>query len=143
MSTASALLDEHSTRVMPMKIPEIATLLKATIHCQPDDESLDITYAGASDLMSDVLAYVAQDILLITGLLSPQVIRTANLMDISAVIFTRGKEPGADIIEQAKAANIAVLSTDLKTYSTCGLLFCSGIMSIDGDTYSREVNEEI
>ena len=121
-----------------MNINEIARLLKATLHHMPEGYDVDITHAGASDLMSDVLAYVAQDILLITGLMGPQVIRTASLMDISVVIFTRGKIPTPEIIEEAKKSTIAVLSTPLKTYTTCGILYCSGIRSIDEDAYCRE-----
>ena len=96
-----------------MNIHEIAKLLKATTHHVPEGSDIDITHAGASDLMSDVLAYVAQDILLITGLQGPQVIRTAALLDISAVLFTRGKTPTSEIIEEAKKSNIAFLSTAL------------------------------
>ncbi len=117
-----------------MKIDEITKILNANVHYIPEGFNVDISYAGASDLMSDVLAYVAQDILLITGLLSPQVIRTADLMDISVVLFTRGKVPPQDIIEEARKANITVLSTTLKTYSVCGLLYCAGMRSIDGDS---------
>ena len=116
-----------------MKITEIAELLKATLHYIPEDFDGDIVHAGASDLMSDVLAYVAQDILLITGLLSRQVIRTADMMDISAVLFTRGKVPGEDILIAAKETNIAVLSTEMKTFSSCALLYNGGIRSIDAD----------
>ena len=118
-----------------MLIEEIAKLLHATIHCLPDGYEKDITHAGASDLMSDVLAYVAQDILLITGLIGPQVIRTISLMDISAVVFTRGKIPDDNMIEEANRAGIAVLSTKLKTYTTCGILYCAGIRSIDEDLF--------
>ncbi|MBI5001426.1 MAG: hypothetical protein HZB92_07895 [Euryarchaeota archaeon] len=128
-----------------MKIEEIAKLLKATSHYIPDGYDADITYAGAADLMSDVLAYVARDVsyprrLLITGLVSPQVIRTASLLDISLVIFTRGKIPTQEIIDEARKASIAVLSTPLKTYSVCGLLYCAGVRSIDGDHYRGEAN---
>ncbi len=124
-----------------MKIEEIVKTLDAKIHYIPEGYDIEINNAGASDLMSDVLAYVAQDILLITGLLSPQVIRTADLMDISAVVFTRGKIPPEEIIEEAKKANIAILSTSLKTYSACGLLFSAGMRSIDGDTHSGTLRD--
>ena len=121
-----------------MKIEEIVKLLDAKIHYIPEGYDIDINNAGASDLMSDVLAYVAQDILLITGLLSPQVIRTANLMDISAVVFTRGKIPTQYIIDEARKSNITVLSTSLKTFSTCGLLYQAGLRYIEDDTNSSE-----
>ncbi len=117
--------------VTHMKITEIAQLLNARIHCIPEGYDKDITHAGASDLMSDVLAYVNQDILLVTGLVGPQVIRTISLMDISAVVFTRGKIPGEDLIEEAKMTGVAVLSTNLKTYTTCGILYSSGIHGIE------------
>ncbi len=120
-----------------MRIEEIAKLLHANIHCIPEGYDKDITHAGASDLMSDVLAYVDQDILLITGLIGPQVLRTISLMDISAVVFTRGKILGEDMIVEAKRAGIAVLSTKLKTYTTCGILYCSGIRSIDEETFVK------
>ena len=121
-----------------MKIEEIAKLLNATIHCIPEGYDRDITTAGASDLISDVLAYVADDILLITGLQSPQVIRTVSLMGISAVIFTRGKIPTQEIIDEAEKSSIVVLSTELKTYTTCGLLYCAQVISIDGDKHNSE-----
>ncbi|MCK4266336.1 MAG: hypothetical protein KAX31_03585 [Thermoplasmata archaeon] len=121
-----------------MKIEDIAELLEAKIDYMPEEFDTDIVNAGACDLMSDVLAYVAQDILLITGLLSPQVIRTANLMDISAVVFTRGKIPTQYIIDEARKSNIAVLSTSLKTFSTCGLLYQAGLRYIEDDTNSSE-----
>ncbi len=116
-----------------MKLAEIADKIEATVHCQPEDNDMDLTHAGASDLMSDVLAHVAYDILLITGLLSRQVIRTADMMDISAVCFTRGKEPGQEIIDLARSSGIALMSTDLKTYTACGRLYEAGLRGIDTD----------
>ena len=113
-----------------MKIEEIAKLIDAQIDYLPEGYDVDITTAGASDLMSDVLAYVAEDIILITGLLSPQVIRVSSLMDISAVVFIRGKKPTPEILDAAKDAGIAVLSSDGPSFSTCGILYQAGIGGI-------------
>ena len=128
-----------------MKIEELAEVLKATAYYIPEDFDVDISFGGASDLMSDVLKYVSdmpthiqKGMLLITGLLNPQVIRTAGLVDISVVIFTRGKIPTEEIIDKARSNNIAVLSTALKTYTACGLLYCAGIQSIDEDAYRKD-----
>lgn len=120
-----------------MKIRKISEILKATEHYIPCSEELEINYGSASDLMSDVLAYLPQrnGVLLITGLVAPQVIRTATLMDISAVVFTRGKIPTTDIINAAKKNNIAILSTNLTKYAACGLLYTAGLESIDGYVY--------
>ena len=123
-----------------MKIKEIAKLLNAKEHYIPNDKKLDINYGSASDLMSDVLAFMpgGDGTLLITGLLNPQVIRTATLMDISAVVFTRGKTPPQNIIDDAKENRIAVLSTELTTYTVCGLLYSAGLESVDGYTFHGE-----
>jgi hypothetical protein len=127
-----------------VKIEDIANILEATIHYVPEESDLDITCAGASDLMSDVLTYISdmpphipKSMILITGLLNLQVIRSSALMDIHAVIFSRGKVPTEEIIEKARTNNIAVLSTDLKTYTACGLLFSEGLQSIDGYSYQK------
>lgn len=117
-----------------MKIKQIIKLLKAKEHFIPNNKNIDILYASASDMMSDVLAYMSNgsNVLLITGLLTPQVIRTATLMDISAVVFTRGKIPNQNIINDAMKNQIIILSTKLTTYTTCGLLFSNGLQSVDG-----------
>ncbi len=120
-----------------MKIQQIVKLLEANKHYIPYNKEINISQASASDMMSDVLAYMkgGGDILLITGLLTPQVIRTATLMDISAVVFTRGKTPTQNIINDAKKSHICVLSTKLTTYTACGLLFSSGLKSVDGYSF--------
>lgn len=121
-----------------MKINEIVELLKATIHNMPEDYNVDIAYAGSSDLMSDVLAYmsgmptnVPKGMILITGLVSPQVIRTVTILDISVIVFTRGKFPTEGIIEEAKSINLPLLSTALTSYSACGLLYSAGIQGVE------------
>jgi len=114
-----------------MKIEEIVELLGATIHHMPDGYDKEISRAGASDLLSDVLAYISEDILFITGLINLQVIRTAILMDITAIIFTRGKKPTGEMIEEAKKNDIVILSTPLKTFTTSGLLYQVGLRGIE------------
>ena len=114
-----------------MKIEEIVKILGATVHHIPDSYDKAITRAGASDLLSDVLAYISEDILFITGLVNQQVIRTAALMDITAIVFTRGKEPTEEMIEEAIKNNIVILSTPLKTFTTSGLLYQAGLRGIE------------
>ena len=123
-----------------MEIEKIIKLLNATTHYIPDGKELDVTYGSASDLMSDVLAYLegGNKTILITGLLTTQVIRTATLMEISVVVFTRGKVPNEQIIEAAKKNNIAILSTKMTKYATCGILYSAGLESVDGYIYSGD-----
>ena len=102
-----------------MHIDEIIKLLNAKQHYVPQKD-IAVYYGSASDLMSDVLAYLdgGDKTILITGLLTLQVVRTASLMEMSVVIFTRGKNPTKEIIEAAKQNNIAILSTKMTKYAT-------------------------
>jgi hypothetical protein len=123
-----------------MKLKKITQLLKATVHFAPDGRQIDVENCSASDLMSDVLAFIpgGGSTLLITSLLTLQVIRTATLMDISIVVFTRGKVPTEKIIDAAKRNDIAILTTDLTKYTACGLLYTAGLKSIDGYVFKGE-----
>jgi predicted transcriptional regulator len=111
-----------------MKIREIIEVLDAKLLTKEDGMDQEIYSACGSDLMSDVMAYVKDsNILLFTGLVNPQVIRTAEMMDIKAVVFVRGKMPGEDIIELAEQMNIVLLSTKLPMFTACGRLYSAGI----------------
>ena len=63
-----------------------------------------------SDMMSDVLAFVKDQAVLLTGLVNPQVIRTAEMMDIVCIVFVRGKMPDPSMIGLAEERGIALLS---------------------------------
>ena len=109
-----------------MKLSEIKEILNAEI-LAAETEELNINTACGCDLMSDVLAFVKDQSLLLTGLINSQVIRTAEMMDIVAVCFVRGKRPPEDVIELAKESGIAVLTTDYPLYSACGKLYEKGL----------------
>ncbi len=113
-----------------MKLATIAEILKAEVYTGETPEQLaeiDIFAACGSDLMSDVLAFVKTQGLLLTGLINPQVVRTAEMMDMKAVILVRGKDPSDNIIELAQEKGIVVLSTDYTMYVSCGKLYKSGL----------------
>ena len=114
-----------------MKVIEVADILKAEILTDRVNENLEVKYGFASDLMSDVLAYANNDSMLITGLNNPQVIRTAEMLDISTVVFVRGKRPGKEIIEMAKENSLTILVTKYTMFKTCGLLVLNGIKGIE------------
>lgn len=80
-----------------------------------------------SDLMSDVLAFVKDRVILLTGLVNPQVIRTAEMMDIHAIAFVRGKEPTEEVLKLAALKEMVVLSTEHPLYISCGLLYSNGL----------------
>ncbi len=110
-----------------MKLSEIKEILNAKVLTGEDMLDTELKSAFGSDLMSDVLAFVNDRVLLLTGLVNPQVVRTAEMMDICAIVFVRGKCPDENVITLAKAKNIAILSTEHTLYVASGKLYCRGL----------------
>lgn len=110
-----------------MKLHEIAEILDAQVISGKEFLELEVTAACGSDLMSDVMAYVTENVLLLTGLINLQVIRTAEMMDIKAIIFVRGKQPIDCMVELAKEKGIVLMSTKQSMFVSCGKLFSAGL----------------
>lgn len=110
-----------------MKVEEIAELLEAKIHTLTHSSDIDISSACGADLMSDVMAFSKENALLVTGLVNPQVIRTAEMMDIRVIVFVRGKKPQDCMLTLAEEKGIAVLATELPMFTACGRLYVRGI----------------
>lgn len=110
-----------------MKIREIQKILNAKLVSGEELLDNEVYSACCSDMMSDVLAYVKDQGALITGLVNPQVIRTANMMDIVCIVFVRNKVPTEEMVSLAKESGIAVLASELRAFEACGLLYSAGI----------------
>lgn len=110
-----------------MTIRELIPLLNAKVLCGADKLDQEVRSACGSDLMSDVLAFVKDKSVLITGLTNVHVMRTAEMLDIHCVVFARGKVPPEEVLEEAEDIGIVVLSTEYTTYSTCGLMYEAGV----------------
>ena len=111
-----------------MKISDISKLLDAKIVCCEDAAcSTDVYSACGSDMMSDVLAYVKDQAVLLTGLVNSQVIRTAAMMDMVCVVFVRSKVPTPEMIELAEESSIALLASGKRMYEACGTLYYHGL----------------
>ncbi|NMA65866.1 MAG: hypothetical protein GX957_06435 [Clostridiaceae bacterium] len=110
-----------------MKIPEIAQALKAEIFTKNHDEELEIKSACSADLMSDVMAFSKENAMLLTGLINPKVVRTAEMMDIKVIVFVRGKKPLESMISLAEERGIALIATDYPLFEASGLLYMKGI----------------
>ena len=110
-----------------MKIREIQKLLGADVLCGDEHLDNDVYSACCSDMMSDVLAFVKDQSVLITGLNNPQVVRTADMMDMICIVFVRGKTPDAGILALAEERRMAILCTDHTMFTACGLLYEHGL----------------
>lgn len=110
-----------------MKIKEIITLLDAAVLTGEDKIENEVHSACGSDMMSDVLAFVKDQAVLLTGLVNLQTVRTCQMMDIHCIVFVRGKMPAEDVIRLAEESNIVILSTQERMYVACGLLYTNGL----------------
>lgn len=110
-----------------MKIQTIKELLDARVLCGEDKLDGEVHSACGCDMMSDVLAFVKDQAVLLTGLCNPQVVRTAMMMDMRCIVFVRGKAPTPDIISLADDAGIVVMATEERMYVACGTLYSNGL----------------
>ena len=115
-----------------MKISEIVDALDATLLFGDDKLDKNITRCGAADLMSDILAAVSEDSILLTGLTTIQVIRTAMVADVGAVVFVRGKKPPQEVIDMAKAQGLPLITSPYSMFVSCGRLHACNLTGLDG-----------
>jgi predicted transcriptional regulator len=114
-----------------MTIGEIAKLINAKVLTGEALLSKEVRTACGSDLMSDVLAFIKNQSVLVTGLTNTQVVRTSEMMDIVCIVIVRGKQPAPGLVELAAESDIAVLSTDYSLHTTCGILYGNGLSGGD------------
>ena len=111
-----------------MKICTIRELLDAQVLVGEENLGKHVYSACGSDMMSDVLAYVKDQAVLMTGLVNAQVIRTAEMMDMVCVVFVRSKQPTEEMLRLAEESGIVVMSTAKRMYEACGILYSNGLV---------------
>ena len=110
-----------------MTLQEVKRILNAQMIIPPQDPQMEIKMACGCDLMSDVLAFIKEEALLLTGLTNLQVVRTAEMANIKALVFVRGKRPDRETIALAMVQKIPLLLTNLPMYEACGRLYQNGL----------------
>lgn len=113
-----------------MKIKDVVDTISGEILCGKNHVDMEVEYGFSSDMMSDVLTLLEEDILLITGLANAQAVRTALMSDIKNVIIARGKVVTNDIIKLAIESDIAIISSPFSIYKISGLLYAKQLKSI-------------
>ncbi len=111
-----------------LDLANIQKLTNATLHCGTL-ENKSIEYGFGSDLMSDVLT-LEDAPLLITGLSNTQVIRTAEMADLSVILIARDKKVTKEMIELSKENDITIMTTPFSLFKTCGILYQHGLKPI-------------
>ena len=120
-----------------MTIGQVKDILNARLHTPGADLDVQVHAACGSDMMSDVLAYVKDQAVLLTGLVNAQVIRTAEMMDMICIVFVREKRPTEEMIRLAQDAGIVLMATDKRMYEACGILYSNGLV---GNKTARRQN---
>ncbi len=113
-----------------MDIKDLVSLLNGTLVTCTENRQKQVHYAFASDLMSDVLTVNHENLLLITGLVNIQVIRTAEMSDISCLVIARGKQVPTAMTDLANELGISIITTSFSLFKTSGLLFQAGILPV-------------
>jgi predicted transcriptional regulator len=115
-----------------MKLSEIVDALEAAVLNGEDHLEKEISKCGASDLMSDILAGLSEGCILLTGLTTVQVVRTAMVAGVGAVVFVRGKTPPQEVIDLAREQNLPLISSPYSMFVSCGRLHASNLTGLDG-----------
>ena len=106
-----------------MTLDEVKDVLDAEVIAGSNLGEIEIAVACGADLMSDVLAHIKEGSLLLTGLTNPQVVRTAEMANVEAICFVRGKQPSEETVELAVSSGIPLLATELPMFESCGRLY--------------------
>ena len=110
-----------------MRLEEIKDILQCQVLTPEMDLNLEVNTVLASDGMSEILAFHHPGALMLTGLTNIQSVRTANVADVRAIVYIRGKRPNDKTIELARQKNIPVLATPLGMFDVCGILREQGL----------------
>lgn len=110
-----------------MNVRDVMRILDAQLVCGEENLDTQVHEACGSDMMSDVLAFAEDHSVLVTGLCNPQVIRTAEMLDMACIIFVRGKKPDEQMCRMAGEKDMVILSTAFSMFKTCGLLYEAGL----------------
>ena len=105
-----------------MKLVEIRDILQCEVLTGADDLSTEVETVVASDGMSEILAFAHPGALMITGLTNIQSVRTADIANVRAIVYIRGKRPAEKAINLARESNIPVLASGLGMFDVCGIL---------------------
>lgn len=114
-----------------MNVTELISLINGKLLNPDANLSREIKGGCGADLMSDVLASIQPEAVLLTGLCNPQVVRTAQMADVAAIILVRGKKAPQETIDLAAEEKIALISSPFGMFELCGRLYQAGLRSLE------------
>ena len=114
-----------------MNLREIMRMIDGKLISDATDLNREVKGGFGADLMSDVLASIQPEAVLLTGLCNPQVVRTAQMADVAAIVLVRGKQPPAETIRLANEEHLPLISTPYGMFEVCGRLHQAGLASLE------------
>lgn len=114
-----------------MNVRELISIVDGKLITQLSNLNREVKGGFGADLMSDVLASIQPEAVLLTGLCNPQVVRTAQMADVAAIVLVRGKQPAQETVKLAEEENLALISTPYGMFEVCGRLHSAGLVSLE------------
>ena len=114
-----------------MRLREVQKILDAEVLVGADKLEMEVRTAFGADMMSDVLASIQPEAVLLTGLCNPQVVRTSVMADVAAIVIVRGKKPMVETLELAEKEKIPLISSPYGMFALCGRLYAQGMVSLE------------
>jgi predicted transcriptional regulator len=125
----NAVNEKQASRRLSMKLGDVLSIIEGKMISKDVDLDMEIQMGCGADLMSDVLSFTHEGTLLMTGLTNPQVVRTAEVAGINAIVFVRGKMPPEETIALAEERGIPLMASKYTMFETCGRLYKAGLAS--------------
>ncbi len=113
-----------------MRLKDVAVMLNGNVICGMDQLEKEVEFAFSSDLMSDVLTVQKDNLILLTGLANIQALRTAEMSDISCIVFVRNKKVNEDMLKLGKESGIVLIECPCSMFKASGLLFGNGLKPV-------------
>ncbi len=114
-----------------MNLRDLIRIIDGTLITSPVNLNREIKGGFGADLMSDVLASIQPEAVLVTGLCNPQVVRTAQMSDVAAIVLVRGKQPPEETVRLAHEESVPLISTPYGMFEVCGRLHEAGLVSLE------------
>lgn len=114
-----------------MQLKDVVQIIEGKVLTRAANLGREVEGGCGADLMSDVLASVQPQAVLLTGLCNPQVVRTAQMADVAAIVFVRGKTPTQDMIDLANEEQIPLITAPYGMFEVCGRLYSAGLSSLE------------
>jgi predicted transcriptional regulator len=114
-----------------MNVKELVKIVNGKVLTPNVPLTREVKGGCGADLMSDVLASIQPDAILLTGLCNPQVVRTAHMADVRAIVLVRGKTPPPETLELASEEGIPLITSPFGMFELCGRLHKAGLPSLE------------